>query len=90
LTHPANHSFVPAMLDPELIPLLRCPTTKQPLRHATEEEKRERGIPADEPVLITSDGFHLYRAECGMPILLPAQGMTNDQSSTTNECSNDQ
>jgi uncharacterized protein YbaR (Trm112 family) len=61
------------MLDPDLIPLLRCPATRQPLRLATDDEKRAQGIPLDEPALITPEGTHLYRTESGMPILIPSQ-----------------
>jgi uncharacterized protein YbaR (Trm112 family) len=60
------------MLDPELIPLLRCPVTKQPLRVATEEEKRRHGSPVGEPSLVTEDGARLYRTEMDFPILLSA------------------
>lgn len=60
------------MLDPALIPLLRCPATKQPLRLATPEEKQAGNIPPDEPALITVDGSRLYRTEMDLPILLSA------------------
>lgn len=60
------------MLDESLIPLLRCPATKQPLRLATEAEKLARQLPADEPVLITQDGSRLYRTEMDLPVLLSA------------------
>jgi uncharacterized protein YbaR (Trm112 family) len=60
------------MLDSDLIPLLRCPVTKQPLRVAAEEEKRRHGIPVDEPALVTDDGARIYRTEMDFPILLSA------------------
>jgi uncharacterized protein YbaR (Trm112 family) len=60
------------MLDPDLISLLRCPATKQPLRVATEEEKRRHGSPVDEAALVTEDGTRLYRTEIDFPILLSA------------------
>ena len=60
------------MLDPELIPLLRCPATKQPLRVATDEEKGARNLPVDLPALITLDGARIYRTEMDFPILLSA------------------
>lgn len=60
------------MLDSDLIPLLRCPVTKQSLRLATADEKQARGLPADEPVLITADNSRLYRTEMGLPVLLSA------------------
>lgn len=58
-------------MNPALLPLLRCPVTKQALRLLTAEEKAGRGIPADEPALITVDGARVYRAVNGMPVLLP-------------------
>lgn len=61
-----------AMLDPNLIPLLRCPATKQPLRLATEDEKRARGIPLEEQAFISQDGTRLYRTLMDLPILLSA------------------
>jgi uncharacterized protein YbaR (Trm112 family) len=60
------------MLDPKLIPLLRCPATRQPLREATTEEKRERNLPVEQPALITLDGARFYRTEMDFPILLSA------------------
>jgi uncharacterized protein YbaR (Trm112 family) len=65
------------MLSPDLISLLRCPATKQPLRPATDEEKRARGIPSQEDALITEDGTHLYRTEMDFPILLSAKEVTD-------------
>jgi uncharacterized protein YbaR (Trm112 family) len=61
------------MLDDDVISLLRCPVTHQPLRLATDAEKSARGIPEDEPVLITADGSHVYRTETGLPILVSAK-----------------
>jgi uncharacterized protein YbaR (Trm112 family) len=60
------------MLTPDLIPLLRCPTTKQPLRWATDAEKQTRAIPLEEQALITVDGARLYRTLMDLPILLSA------------------
>jgi uncharacterized protein YbaR (Trm112 family) len=60
------------MLDPDLIPLLRCPVTKQPLRFATAEEKHRHHAPPEAPALITDDGTRLYRTEMDLPILLSA------------------
>jgi uncharacterized protein YbaR (Trm112 family) len=54
-----------------LLPLLRCPATRQALRRMTAEEKELRAIPVDEPALVTMDGSRVYRAVNGMPILLP-------------------
>jgi len=58
-------------MSPDFLSLLRCPVTKQPLRLLAAEEKQSRGIPADEPALITVDGSRVYRAVNGMPVLLP-------------------
>jgi len=63
---------MPAMLDPDLIPLLRCPMTKQPLRLATDVEKKQHRVPLESPALITEDGTRLYRTEMDLPILLSA------------------
>jgi uncharacterized protein YbaR (Trm112 family) len=60
------------MLSSDMIALLRCPNTKQPLRRATAEEKRAHGIPADEEALATEDGSRLYRTVNEMPVLLPS------------------
>jgi uncharacterized protein YbaR (Trm112 family) len=61
------------MLDDDVIALLRCPVTRQPLRLATEEEKTARGIPLDEAALVTEDGQRVYRTEMGLPILVSAK-----------------
>ena len=58
-------------MNPDFLHLLRCPVTKQPLRLLETSEKESRGIPADEPALITVDGARVYRAVNGMPVLLP-------------------
>ncbi|QIF01874.1 hypothetical protein [Roseimicrobium sp. ORNL1] len=61
---------------PEVLALLRCPTTKQPLRAATTEEKRAHGIPEQEDALASQDGTCLYRAPEGLPRLLSAKDVT--------------
>jgi uncharacterized protein YbaR (Trm112 family) len=58
-------------MTPDFLSILRCPVTKQPLRLLEASEKETRGIPADEPALITVDGSRVYRAVNGMPVLLP-------------------
>jgi uncharacterized protein YbaR (Trm112 family) len=69
----APHSAtMPSVLDTELIPLLRCPVTKQPLRLATDGEKQRHHAPQEAPALITEDGTRLYRTEMDLPILLSA------------------
>lgn len=60
------------MLSSDMIALLRCPNTKQPLRLATAAEKSAHGIPADEEALATADGSRLYRTVNEMPVLLPS------------------
>ena len=60
------------MLDPDLIPLLRCPVTRQPLRVASDEEKQDHNLPLDQAALITEDGTRVYRTEMDFPILLSA------------------
>ena len=60
------------MLDADLIPLLRCPATKQSLRPATEAEKEGHGIPWEEPALTTMDGSRIYRVASELPVLLSA------------------
>ncbi len=60
------------MIDDDLISLLRCPATKQPLHLATEAEKLLHGIAVDEPALTTADGTRVYRAASGLPALLSA------------------
>jgi uncharacterized protein YbaR (Trm112 family) len=61
---------------PEVLALLRCPTTKQPLRVATGEEKRAHGIPEQEEALVSQDGTCLYGAPDGLPRLLSAKEVT--------------
>lgn len=52
----------------EILPLLRCPDTHQPLRRATEEECAKLGVSA---ALATQDGSEQFAIEDGIPILLP-------------------
>ena len=59
------------MLDDALIEILRCPETHQPLRLATVEEKRAKGIPDDEETLVSLDGTRFYRGLDGLLSLLP-------------------
>lgn len=59
------------MLDDAIIEILRCPETHQPLRRATGEEKRAKGIPGDEETLVSLDGTRIYRGLNGLPSLLP-------------------
>ena len=55
------------MIDPELLTLLRCPETKQPLRIATPEELARVNLPAG---LVREDGRVLYPIQGEIPVLL--------------------
>jgi uncharacterized protein YbaR (Trm112 family) len=55
------------MIDPELLALLCCPETKQPLRIATAEELARVNLPAG---LIRKDGRVIYPIDDGIPVLL--------------------
>ena len=59
--------------DPELLTILRCPVTGQPLRWATEEEKERFTFPKDREALITEDGSRIYPLEGGIPLLAPGK-----------------
>ncbi|RBP44375.1 hypothetical protein DES53_104195 [Roseimicrobium gellanilyticum] len=61
---------------PEVLALLRCPATKQPLRAATAEEKKAHGIPESEDALVSQDGTHIYGSPDGLPRLLSAKEVT--------------
>lgn len=52
----------------EILPLMRCPDTHQPLRRATPEECAEHGLSA---ALATQDGSQQFPIDDGIPILLP-------------------
>jgi uncharacterized protein YbaR (Trm112 family) len=58
------------MLDESILPLLRCPATKQPLRPATAEEKLAHGVPPNEEAFATADGTRIYRTLNALPVLL--------------------
>jgi len=60
------------MIDDTLIPLLRCPKTKQPLRRATLQEKQAQSVPDAEDALVSMDGSCLYRTVNELPVLLTA------------------
>jgi uncharacterized protein YbaR (Trm112 family) len=80
------------MIDPEFLAFLVCPTTRQPLREATDAELaaanaaigqgqvRNRG---GNPVscslslgLVTTDGSWLYPVQDGIPILLSSEAIS--------------
>ena len=60
----------------EVLALLRCPTTKQPLRAATVEEKRAQGIPENEEALASQDGDQQLLAELRRTALEPPPSWT--------------
>lgn len=51
----------------DFLPLMRCPDTHQPLRHATPEECAKWGVSA---ALTTEDGSQQFTIDDGIPILL--------------------
>ena len=59
---PPNHTAIPASISPEVLALLRCPNTGQPL-----ELKNIGG----RSMLVTADGRWGYLIRDGIPILLP-------------------
>lgn len=79
------------MIDPEFLAMLVCPTTRQPLREATEAElgkvndaiatgsvRNRGGSPvagALQAALGTEDGEWLYPIQDGIPILLAAEAV---------------
>ena len=54
---------------------LRCPSSHEPLRVATPEEKQPFGTAPDTPALINQSGTHLYPVIAG--ILLGYPGTLN-------------
>ena len=61
------------MTDADLLLLLRCPVTHQPLRLATAEEQNLRGLTAGSTIYASADGSRLYGAEEGLLVLLSAK-----------------
>jgi uncharacterized protein YbaR (Trm112 family) len=60
------------VLSPELLALLRCPLTLQPLRLASAEELARVSLEAG---LMREDGAIIYPIRDGIPILLPEAGL---------------
>ncbi len=67
MTNHENASGTTAWLD-DFLPLLRCPDTHQPLRHATVEECAQHQLSA---ALATQDGTRFFLIDEGIPLLLP-------------------
>jgi uncharacterized protein YbaR (Trm112 family) len=66
------------MLAREVLDLLRCPATGQPLRPATGQELEIASAYSAEPLiagLVTVDGALLYPVRTGIPILLKAEAV---------------
>jgi uncharacterized protein YbaR (Trm112 family) len=58
------------MIAPDLLALLCCPVTHQPLREASPEELKAFG-PDPTTGLVREDGQVLYPVRNGIPLLLP-------------------
>lgn len=66
------------MIDRELLAILCCPATRQPLREATEAELRQvRGKAAFDVdgALVREDATIAYVIRNGIPVLIPDQGI---------------
>lgn len=61
----------------ELLPLLCCPLTRQPLRPATADELKKCPVKTDAG-LTTQDGRTLYPIRNGIPLLVAAEGISLD------------
>ncbi len=57
------------------LPLLRCPTTQQPLRPASQAELERVGLPRDHAALANASGTQVYPIIDNMPHLLPTSAM---------------
>ena len=62
------------VISPELLRLLCCPETHQPLRMATPEELAAMQ-PRPEDALVRGDGLVAYPIRDGFPLLLPAAAL---------------
>jgi len=86
------------MIDPDLLAMLVCPATKQPLRCASGDElaaanarveagdlRNRGGEPVREPLtgaLTTADGVWLYPVRFGFPILLTPEAIPSADAPT--------
>lgn len=84
------------MLDPDFLAMLVCPTSREPLRSATDAEvatvnraieagaaRNRGGDPVAAPLgqaLATSDGAWLYPVRDGIPILLAPEAIRSDSA----------
>ncbi len=56
-------------MDGQLLSILRCPETGQPLRPATEAERHKAGL-KDPEALIREDGLAIYPVRNGIPLFV--------------------
>ncbi len=61
-----------------ILPLLRCPVSRQPLRFASTEEKRAASFPEYALALASQDGRHVYPVSDGIPVLLPPETLSTE------------
>jgi uncharacterized protein YbaR (Trm112 family) len=62
------------MISSELLALLRCPLTMQPLRLAPTELLAKLPVPL-EAALVREDGAVVYPIREGLPVLLPEEAI---------------
>lgn len=67
------------MIDADLLALLRCPLTLQPLHPASPEMLSRLPVPLD-AALVREDGTALYPIRDGIPVLLPDAAIALDSS----------
>lgn len=65
------------MISPELLTLLRCPLTMQPLRVAPPELLARLDVPLD-AALVREDRAVVYPIRDGIPVLLPEEAIAVD------------
>jgi len=63
-------------MKPDLLPLLRCPVTKQPLRAASGDELPQGW----EDGMVTADGKIAYPVRNGIPLLVSSEAVRSDTS----------